>query len=610
MNKQEISDLLLGDDPAKREKWFELFKDPVWVPRYNMNWEETRNEPFKKLTKVMKSGIISVKDFFTDPKNIFLAHEMIGQCDGATVTKFTVQFNLFGGSMTALHTERHAKYFDKIDSGEIIGCFCLTELGYGNNAIKMETTVTYDEKTQEFVVNSPTVMSQKYWITNGFKHSNHALVFGQTIVKGKNEGVSAFLVPIRDKNMKELKGVKIVDMGFKMGQNGVDNAALTFDHVRIPRINMMNKFTDVDEQGNFNSKFKSMSQRFFGVTEKLLSGRLCIASMCVGAARSCMYIAITYAQQRLAVGPTGESDTPIFSYQLQQNALIPLLAKTISLSLMHVMCKDIYQNPKGHEDELLSLCCIDKTMNGWNLERVASICRERCGGQGYLSNNKFGDYIAMAHAGLTAEGDNRVLMVKISKDMITNITKKGQKLPQLKNCPFRTIAKLNDICSLEIMSDLLKYRETVLYTKLVDDTARLTKEVGGYQVLMRETSDVMQELALVYGERHTLDYCIKQLSVLNNQQNKEIMEKVFMLFAAEIIQRDLSFYMLNGVISTSAATALTPRRHKLIKDIALKTNDLLDCLNIPKHALYAPIAQDYVKYNASPNYGEIIGAKM
>jgi len=89
----------------------------------------------------------------------------------------------------------------------------------------------------------------------------------------------------------------------------------------------------------------------------------------------------------------------------------------------------MYQQPKGYENELLSLCCIDKTMTGWNLERVASICRERCGGQGYLSNNKFGDYLAIAHAGLTAEGDNRVLMVKICKDMITNITKKGQQLP-------------------------------------------------------------------------------------------------------------------------------------------------------------------------------------
>lgn len=317
MNKQELRDLILGDDPSKVKKWFELFKDPVFMPRYNTSWSDTRDEPFKKLKKVQESGLVSVMNFFDNPKNIFLAHEFIAQLDGATVTKFTVQYNLFGGSMVALHTDRHKKYFKHIDNFDIVGCFCLTELGYGNNAVKMETTVTYDEKTKEFVVNTPTILSQKYWITNGFKHSNHALVFGQTIVKGKNEGVSAFLVPIRDKNMKELKGVTITDMGVKIGQNGVDNAALTFDKVRIPRENMMNKYTDVDEHGNFNSEFKKPANRFFKVTERLLSGRLCIASMCVGASRSCLYIAISYAQQRMAVGPKGESDAPIFSYQLQ-----------------------------------------------------------------------------------------------------------------------------------------------------------------------------------------------------------------------------------------------------------------------------------------------------
>ena len=99
-----------------------------------------------------------------------------------------------------------------------------------------------------------------------------------------------------------------------MGQNGVDNAALMFDHVRIPRVNMLNKFTDVDESGTYNSVVKSLDGRFFAVTEKLLSGRICIASMCVGASRACLYIAISYASKRLAVGPKGESDTPIFAY--------------------------------------------------------------------------------------------------------------------------------------------------------------------------------------------------------------------------------------------------------------------------------------------------------
>ena len=114
--------------------------------------------------------------------------------------------------------------------------------------------------------------------------------------------------------MKTCPGVTVHDMGVKIGQNGVDNAIIAFDKVRIPRENMMNRHTDVDEQGKFSSHIKGISQRFFKVTERLLSGRLCIASMAVGANRACLYIAITYAKQRLAIGKTGESDTPIFDY--------------------------------------------------------------------------------------------------------------------------------------------------------------------------------------------------------------------------------------------------------------------------------------------------------
>lgn len=77
----------------------------------------------------------------------------------------------------ALHTERHLPFMKKIDSLENMGCFGFTELGYGNNAPKMETTATYDKDKQEFIINSPTVRSQKFWITNGACHANYMIVF-------------------------------------------------------------------------------------------------------------------------------------------------------------------------------------------------------------------------------------------------------------------------------------------------------------------------------------------------------------------------------------------------------------------------------------------------
>ena len=290
MDTKELGDALLDLDPKKRDEWFALMRDPVFVPKYNYKtWDETRDHPERKMKAITQSKIVSVTDFATNPHNIFAAHEFLAMTDGATAIKFTVQFNLFGGSIFALSTERHRHLFNKIDDLSVFGCFCLTELGYGNNAVQMETTATYDPATKEFEIHSPSTLSQKYWISNGYKHANNSLVFAQTIVKGVNEGVNAFLVPIRDaKTHQPLKGLTITDMGHKMGLNGVDNAALTYNKVRIPREYMMNRYADVTPEGEFKSDVKLVPQRFFKVTERLLSGRICIAAMCIGAQKSCL----------------------------------------------------------------------------------------------------------------------------------------------------------------------------------------------------------------------------------------------------------------------------------------------------------------------------------
>ena len=253
---------------------------------------------------------------------------------------------------------------------------------------------------------------------------------------------------------------------------------------------------------------------------------------------------------------------------------------------------------------------MDKTLNGWHLERTASICRERCGGQGFLSVNKFGDFLSISHACLTAEGDNRVLMVKVCKDYLTNVNKKGHKLPQ-PSMGVEAMSQFEQVSDVTFLMDLLKYREVSLFKQLVATTkAQLKNGKSSYEVLMRETSDIMQDLARAYGEREAMQYTVERVAQLKNQENRELMTQVLQLYGLEIVERDLHHHVLAKLINKQTAMQVTLTKLALVKSLAQRANDLLDCMSIPKDCLYAPIAANYVKYNEGPNYGEVIGAKM
>ena len=366
---------------------------------------EMRSLALKRLKKLCEipGRFISVRDFQTDPRRIFACHEITCLVDGSFATKLTVQFNLFGGTVLKLGTERHHHILDKIDAVQQIGSFALTELGYGNNAVKLETTATYDSATKEFVINTPNALAQKYWITNGAIDAHWSVVFAQTYIDGKNEGVQAFLTRIRDENSRVCPGCTIEDMGRKLGQNGVDNAKLAFRNVRVPREYMLNRVANVDEDGKFISKIQSARGRFIAALNQLLSGRLCLSSKGVGRAKQALCIAVRYAETRLCVGESGESDTPILDYQLQQRALMPLIARTYAISCVGMTyVKNRFASETTANGlrglgqvspETEVLCSGIKALNCWHAKQVILVCRERCGGQGFLAANKFEEMI-------------------------------------------------------------------------------------------------------------------------------------------------------------------------------------------------------------------------
>ena len=145
----KMTALLDHDNHQMRADFRKFISEPVMVPRYNISLEEERDLALRRLQRICDNKFISVKDFWNNPLRIFAAHELAAIIDPAMTTKMTVQFNLFGGTVLKLGTERHHKeLLDGIDNLNDVGCFGLTELGYGNNAVEMETTATYDEATK------------------------------------------------------------------------------------------------------------------------------------------------------------------------------------------------------------------------------------------------------------------------------------------------------------------------------------------------------------------------------------------------------------------------------------------------------------------------------
>ena len=175
--------------------------------------------------------------------------------------------------------EQKQAWLPRMATGEVIGCFGLTESDFGSNPAGMRTRAKRDG--DEWVISGT-----KMWITNG-SAADVAVVWAQT-----DEGIRGFLVP------SGTPGFSAPKISKKLSLRASITSELVLDNVRLPADAVL------PEASGLRGPLSCLNEARFGIVFGAL-----------GAARDCLEIAIEYATTREVF------DRPLASFQLTQAKL-------------------------------------------------------------------------------------------------------------------------------------------------------------------------------------------------------------------------------------------------------------------------------------------------
>ncbi|MET7989787.1 acyl-CoA dehydrogenase [Amycolatopsis sp. NPDC005232] len=543
-----------------------------------------------------------------------VSFEMLGLGDLSLMVKAGVQWGLFGGALQLLGTQRHhEKYLRRIMDLDLLGCFAMTEHGHGSDVQHLHTTATYDPASQEFVVHSPDPGATKEYIGNAARDGHAAVVFAQLVTGGDSRGVHAFFVPIRDDSGAPMPGVTIEDCGRKAGLNGVDNGRLAFDHVRVPREALLNRFGDVAEDGTYSSPIESDGRRFFTMLGTLIRGRVSVGGSAGSATKRALTLAIRYGEQRRQFkSPDGE-EVVILDYLGHQRKLLPALAKTYALHFAQeelvAKLNDIAPDaPEEEQRELQSRAAGLKAANTWHATATIQAAREACGGAGYLSENLLAGLKADTDVFTTFEGDNTVLLQLVAKGLLTQYKEHFADLSPLATARFvaeqlvgavlertsarKFVERLTESDDAEVLFDrewqlrLFEDREE----HVLDGVAnRLRKAADDPFGVFNAAQDHVLRAGRVHVDHLVLSAFARAVDACVDPEAAALLSRVCDLYALSAIEEDRAWFLEHGRLTTSRSKAVTAAVNELCASLRPHAGTLVDAFAIPAQFLAAPM---------------------
>jgi acyl-CoA oxidase len=529
--------------------------------------------------------------------------------DGSLAVKFGVQFGLFGGSIQKLGTKKHHdQYLSDAGKTNLLGCFAMTETGHGSNVRGIRTTATYDPTTDSIIIHTPGKNDNKEYIGNAL-HSKIATVFAQLIVNGKNEGVHAILVPLRNEKHELLEGVIIEDNGYKLGLNGVDNGKIWFNNVSVPRENLLDKYGEITSEGNYSSSIKNPNKRFFTMLGTLVGGRICVARGALGGAKMALTIAVKHALNRRQFNDSIKiQEDLIMDYPTHQIRLTPSIASAyVYHVVLEEMMKRYSDDSQPDKRQIETQVAGLKSVITWFANDTIQECREACGGKGYLLENRIADLKGDVDIFTTFEGDNTVLLQLAAKGILSDFK------AEFNSAGFTSVLKLlqsqlsdkltaiNPLYSNKVDAEHLynpkfhkhafNYRTRRLtYTLAMRIRGYIKKGVPSYQAFLKVQTHLLA-LGKAYSTELAYSVFSEFCAAVEDEAYRELLEKVGTLHALQQIHLDARWYLEQGYLGSTKSKAIRQRVERLSTELRPHIEVLADGFGIPEHCLTAPIAQ-------------------
>lgn len=373
----------LSEEQKALQELSQKFAKNEMIP-HAAQYDETAQFPKDIIKKAFELGLMNYciptaygGNSLSNLDSVVIAEELAWGCVGISTSIMANDLALYP-IVIAGNEEQKKRFLPSFTQSLKLASFCLTEPGAGSDVAGLTTTLKKDGN--DYLLNG-----QKMFITNA-SYASQFTVYATLDPKLKHKG---FCTVVVDANTP---GISIGKKENKMGQRASDTAAVSFDHVRIPKKNLLGQ-----EGEGFKIAMKTLDH-----------SRPIVAISAVGVAKAAYEYALQYSKERIQFGQ------PISSYQAIQFMLADM---AMLIEASRLLCyKAAWQLDHGIRPTLTA--SFAKALGADMAMKVTTDAVQIFGGYGYSKEYPVEKLMRDAKLIQIYEGTSQIQRLVIAKELL------------------------------------------------------------------------------------------------------------------------------------------------------------------------------------------------